>query len=222
VSDAVRSTRRLTFLERRDDVTPERFSWHWSTDHADIARRLPGMTVYEQNHTVRQLAPATDGRAAFRVDGVAESWYVSAESITTGVRSDAKRELLLDEPLVFAGLTGIVVPPYAAPRAPAWKIWLLARGDGDGDSPTTADPFAAADDLRDATFTHRATRSQSVPTMTRETLRTKHPVPDLVAEIHFASAETAARAADELESRLSREKPAHVLDAFLTREVRIF
>jgi uncharacterized protein (TIGR02118 family) len=206
-------TRRLTFLERRTDATPERFSWHWSTDHADIARRLPGMTVYEQNHAVRQLLPVTAGDSSFTVDGIAESWYESAASIVAGVDSAAKRELLIDEPLVFSGLTGIIVPPYDGPRSPAWKIWLLGS-DG-------FQPDEVTGGLLGVAFAHTAARSEAVPTMTRDALRRKAKVPDAVTELHFDTAECAHRAADSLEERLSTDAPEHLLDALLTREVRI-
>lgn len=68
MADPSGPTRRLTFLERRVDATPGRPSWHWSIDHADIARLLPGMAVYELNRAARQLLPGAARDASFTVD----------------------------------------------------------------------------------------------------------------------------------------------------------
>lgn len=70
MSDPSGPTHRLTFLERRADVAPERFSWCWSIDHADITRRLPSMTVYEQNHATRQLLPDAARDVSVTVDAL--------------------------------------------------------------------------------------------------------------------------------------------------------
>lgn len=70
MADPSDPTRRLTFLERRVNATPERFSCHWSTDHADIARWLPVMSVDEQNHAARQLLPGAARDASFTVDAL--------------------------------------------------------------------------------------------------------------------------------------------------------
>ncbi len=86
---------RITFLERNPTLEPETFSRHWRTDHAEIVKRLPGLTCYAQNHLVRTLA--VDGHASFPIAGIVETWYTSTDSANLPCSALEGFEALLED-----------------------------------------------------------------------------------------------------------------------------
>ena len=64
----------LAVLKRRDGLSPEAFQAHWRGRHAELARKIPGLRRYVQNHTLlsgyRTRSPI--------YDGVAELWFDDA------------------------------------------------------------------------------------------------------------------------------------------------
>ncbi len=74
--------KRITYLTRRPDLTPAQFRGHWSTIHADIARDLPGVVAYRQNHVVH-YEEDVDARL-FDVDGIVELWFENGTAAEAG------------------------------------------------------------------------------------------------------------------------------------------
>ncbi|MAM61290.1 EthD domain-containing protein [Maritimibacter sp. UBA3975] len=50
--------KRVTLIEKRSDMSDKAFHAHWSGPHAEIARDLPGLVWYIQNHVQSVLWPA--------------------------------------------------------------------------------------------------------------------------------------------------------------------
>ncbi|MBZ2195458.1 EthD domain-containing protein [Occultella gossypii] len=117
-------SKRITYLERRDGMTPADFSSYWRGRHAPIAVDLPGVVCYRQNHVIP--GSVAEG-AAYAVDGIVELWFASDHDAQAGLTTDVSDRLIVDEPNFLAGLTGGPVdgPAPAAP-APA-MLWVLAR-----------------------------------------------------------------------------------------------
>jgi len=72
-------------LERREDLTPEQFREWWLTEHAPLARSLPGVRRIRFN--VMEAGP---------FDGIAELWFDSAEAMTAAYASEAGERAAAD------------------------------------------------------------------------------------------------------------------------------
>ncbi|MCU1434153.1 MAG: hypothetical protein JWR71_878 [Pseudarthrobacter sp.] len=98
--------KRITYLEARTDKSREAFRTHWSTTHADIARGLPGVTAYRQNHVLPAAGASAAASAgeepaegqAYCVDGIVELWFADEDVAGAGFASDVAARLIVDEP----------------------------------------------------------------------------------------------------------------------------
>jgi len=72
-------------LERREDLTPEQFREWWLTEHAPLARSLPGVRRIRFN--VMEAGP---------FDGIAELWFDSAEAMTAAYATEAGERAAAD------------------------------------------------------------------------------------------------------------------------------
>ena len=61
----------ITLLKRKPGISREEFSRYWAKNHGPlIARVLPGVKRYVQNHSLK-----LGGRGEPQLDGVVELWY---------------------------------------------------------------------------------------------------------------------------------------------------
>lgn len=203
--------KRITYLEARPDRDREAFRTHWSTTHAEIARDLPGVTAYRQNHVLPPTgASAVEESAeglAYRVDGIVELWFADEKVVGAGFASDVAARLIVDEPNFLSGLTGGPVTA-GTPHVPwPFKLWVLARW------------AAGAEPARDA-VEHWAEQLAGtydgalgwgvnvlVPgaeLLVRETLRREEEIPEVAVSIGFAGEAAAQAAAERLGQQLAR------------------
>lgn len=96
--------KRMTMLAARRDRSHEEFSRYWRGKHADIARRLPQLGGYVQNHLGKRIDGIADD-PGFRVDGVPELWFADEDAKTVAFQSDVAKMLPLDEPNFIDGIT---------------------------------------------------------------------------------------------------------------------
>src|SRR5699024_12424480 len=94
--------------------------------HAEIAVDLPGAVGYRQNHALPRAAADIDPQQ-FRIDGIVELWFTSADVAQAGIGSAVTERLIEDEPRFLSGLSGAAVAaPGPAPlcactaQAPRW------------------------------------------------------------------------------------------------------
>jgi len=194
--------KRITYLEKRDGLARDGFRTHWSTTHAEIARALPGVTDYRQNH-VLESAPGL-GAGLYRVDGIVELWFAADDVVHAGFDSDVADRLILDEQEFLRGLTGGPVTA-GAPHAPwPFKLCVLARWrDGTENGCEAVDRWA---EQLSAKFDGALGRGVNVlvpgaELLVREALRREEQIPEVAISFGFAD-EAAARAA-------ARALPAH-------------
>jgi uncharacterized protein (TIGR02118 family) len=87
----------MVVLYRRPDLTPQQFRRHLEEIHAPLARNLPGLKHYKQNHAV-----ADPGRPDPGWDAIIELYFDSRESMDAawaspqGAASDADLPLFAD------------------------------------------------------------------------------------------------------------------------------
>lgn len=120
------TTKRVTYLERRDDFSVDDFRQYWATKHAAIAVLLPDVISYRQNVIVSRGVVANGG-PEYRLDGIVELWFSNEESAGDGFDSDVADRLIEDEEKFLSGLTGIGV--HSQGPTPAWpqKLWILGQ-----------------------------------------------------------------------------------------------
>src|SRR4051812_33799761 len=74
------------------------FSHHWTTMHAEIAKRLPHIRHYVQSHRIEGAPPVLGApRGETWCDGSSETWYDSAAALEEMMGESALRELMADE-----------------------------------------------------------------------------------------------------------------------------
>ncbi|MDE8586067.1 EthD family reductase [Arthrobacter sp. NQ4] len=197
--------KRITYLEARGDRSREAFRSHWSTTHADIARGLPGVTAYRQNHV---LEPALPGQAGgrYRVDGIVELWFAADDVVGAGFRSDVADRLAVDEQHFLSGLTGGPVAADAAQAPWPWKLWVLARWHAGAEpAPAAVERWARhlSGTNDDALGWGMNVLVPGAELLVREALRHEEHIPEVAVSFGFADPAAARMAAEALGGHLS-------------------
>jgi len=86
----------LSLLTRRPELTHEQFVKHWVEIHAPLAHRVPGLLRYVQSHIVEERKRPDIPSHDVEVDGVAELWYESRESMANAHASPEAKALHAD------------------------------------------------------------------------------------------------------------------------------
>ncbi len=126
--------KRISYIQRREGLDVEAFRAHWRGTHSLIARDLPGVRAYVQNHVVRRFVIGAGERP--RIDGMVELWFEDDAAAEAGFASDVADRLAVDELNFLQGLGGCAVrgDPLVGPAAAAatWLIADVVGGAGDG------------------------------------------------------------------------------------------
>ena len=92
----------LIAFQRKDGLSLADFSRHWREVHAPLAKRMPGLQGYVQNHSSSVVSRSQ------AYDGVVEIWMDSEAALTAAFRSKEYREgAYADEPN-FANVKNVV------------------------------------------------------------------------------------------------------------------
>lgn len=91
----VNAVKNIEFVNRRVDMSLERFRSHWREIHGPIASRIPVMHRYEQNHL--QIR-AYDAKTPPRYDGLAITWFASTSDMKNGTATPEYAATRADEP----------------------------------------------------------------------------------------------------------------------------
>lgn len=101
--------KRMSFLKRRADVSPEKFAREWREVHGPLVRSMPGILGYRQNLiTGRQVPKGTVvDYESLPIDGIVELWFSDVESINAtfgsrrGLETMAHAATFIDEITTF-------------------------------------------------------------------------------------------------------------------------
>lgn len=120
-------------FKRQRGTTIEAFQDHWSTTHARLIARLPGLRRYVQNPVL--IASYAKGEPAF--DGVAESWFDSTQAMKALVGTPEYDAVLADEKNFIDGATmrsiitdEVLVKDEPAPAGAIKSITLVTHKSG--------------------------------------------------------------------------------------------
>ena len=115
--------KRVTFLQRRSDLTADEFRQHWRTTHGPIAAAFAGLERYVQNNV--HADPIGMPAGIWSVDGIVELWFNDEAGSEPGRDPEVTSLLTADEPTFLSGLTGFNVPPCDPYDPVSWKVWRV-------------------------------------------------------------------------------------------------
>ncbi len=127
---------RMGLLRRRPDISRDAFRRHWREVHGPLAKRMPGLVAYHQNHIVddRQLG-VDHARGSWDIDGISELWFDSAEAMEAAIASEAYRPVREDSS-AFLAETRVVtveqrtVKPFDGRPGAIKRMSILKRKPG--------------------------------------------------------------------------------------------
>lgn len=215
--------KRITYLEKHSELSLDQFFAHWATTHADIARELPGVTCYLQNH-VHSHSPTVEAGESFRIDGIVELWFDSPE-VGGASHDSAVAERLIDDELRFlSGLTGGPVEGGEPQEHRPFKVWVLGLGSLQSDLSEAAAWLDSTAEGMPGEIGRECNRLAENPQLLlRDSLRHEPRIPDVALALGFATAEEAEFAAQSLVSTYDGRSNASVenIHVYLASEVAI-
>jgi uncharacterized protein (TIGR02118 family) len=102
---------RFSIICRRSDLSPEAFTRHWKTTHADLARKMPGVRSYWQNHIARRVFE-TPNFPLQRIDGIAQQRFDDRAAVKVAEDSPEYAAVKKDIPEFQGGITILVVESH--------------------------------------------------------------------------------------------------------------
>lgn len=199
---------RITLLRRREGLPAAAFRQHWAGPHAQIARHLPGLVRYDQNHVLGASVSQRD--AEWPIHGFVELWFRDAAAIAEAAWSETTRRLIDDEPAFLSALTGLIMaeaPPYDAPMH---RIFAVDRTGAPAGPRAEQWPHLFADKSFAALL-------QVAEVMRRQELASEQRPPAFVAIAGFADLAQASAAF----AQATAAAKAAGLELYLTEQVRI-
>jgi len=101
--------KRISLLTRKDGMTREQFTRHWLEIHAPLAKPVPGLRRYVQAHIVEEFRRPDIPTSPVEVDGIAELWFESRESMERALASPEMKALHADGALFIGSNKTFVV-----------------------------------------------------------------------------------------------------------------
>lgn len=124
--------RRITLIKARDGLAQKDFDAHWSGRHAAIAKDLPGLIWYVQNHVVMRLTPSANRFG--EVHGIAEIAFEDPGKLRGTVTGWSRVGELRDDEAVFLGdkFTFVTDVPASPPDLGQRRIIAMLERPADG------------------------------------------------------------------------------------------
>ena len=106
--------KRMTTLNRRPDVSAEKFQEEWFDVHSVLVKRLPQVKGYTQNlifdRSHGRGKPATYDELP--IDGIVELWFTDTDSLNEGFASDAGKTLMTHATEFIAAMSTFLVETH--------------------------------------------------------------------------------------------------------------
>jgi uncharacterized protein (TIGR02118 family) len=104
-----KALKRMSFLRRRADVSPEVFAHEWRVVHSALVKTLPGVLGYRQNLITHRESPKGNvvDYEGLPIDGIVELWFENAETLNAafaspqGVKTMQHATTFIDEITTF-------------------------------------------------------------------------------------------------------------------------
>ncbi len=122
---------RMGWLQKPQDWSLERFREHWRGHHGDLARQLPGLRAYVQNHIVDHVQRGIAfQRGPMTLDGFSQLWFDDLAAMQAAIASPVGPQLVADEQVFIGDLRITAVDSYtviAPPKEGALKRMSILR-----------------------------------------------------------------------------------------------
>jgi len=106
--------KRMSFLRRRADVTPEVFAYEWNVRHAALVKTLPGVLGYRQNLITHRESPKGNVVAyeGLPIDGIVELWFENTDTLNAAFSSPQGVETMQHATTFIDEITTFLVEPF--------------------------------------------------------------------------------------------------------------
>lgn len=96
-------------LGRKPGWTHAEFMKHWGDIHAPLARKVPGLRRYVQNHMIDARRRPDIEEIALEIDGIAELWFDDQAALEAAARTPEMKALHADGALFIGRIKSYVV-----------------------------------------------------------------------------------------------------------------
>ena len=106
--------KRMSFLKRLPEVSPEQFVHEWRVEHARLVKRVNGVRGYRQNLIVAREAPKGTpvGYEGLPIDGIVELWFDDAASLDAAFATPQGTTLMTHAREFIAEITTFLVETH--------------------------------------------------------------------------------------------------------------
>lgn len=106
--------KRMSFLRRRADVSPEVFAHEWRDVHSVWVKTLPGVLGYRQNLITHRESPKGQGVGydGVPIDGIVELWFESTEALSAAFASPQGVQTMQHATTFIDEITTFLVEPF--------------------------------------------------------------------------------------------------------------
>jgi uncharacterized protein (TIGR02118 family) len=110
---------RVGWLNRQDDWTLDQFREHWRGHHARLARQLPGLRAYVQNHVIdSEQRGIRFKRGPEQLDGFSQLWFDDDAELVSTRESSLAQQLIADEQYFIGRLRISTATPHTVVTPP--------------------------------------------------------------------------------------------------------
>ncbi len=138
-----KANKRVVLIGAKDGMTPAEFHAHWSGPHAEIAKDLPGLSHYVQNHVMRSLWQG--GGAEDRFLGIPEVMFADPDRLHDTIETWPRRDELKADEARFLGarIGNWVAHADDAPPIGHRRIIVLLTGVGEAEVQAAVEAIGA-------------------------------------------------------------------------------
>lgn len=106
--------KRMSFLRRRADVSPDVFAYEWNVRHAALVKTLPGVLGYRQNLITHRESPKGNVVAyeGLPIDGIVELWFETTDTLNVAFSSPQGVETMQHATTFIDEITTFLVEPF--------------------------------------------------------------------------------------------------------------
>jgi uncharacterized protein (TIGR02118 family) len=125
---------RSGLIKKNDTVDFAEFSRHWKEVHGPLARIVPLMRAYSQNHIKTTLASG-EQFGFHRVDGISQLRFETVADMAVGMESPEQHACVVDIRGFLSGVTILIqeegrLKQFGKAMSNGRKLMYLVRGDG--------------------------------------------------------------------------------------------
>ena len=84
----------ISIITKPETMSLDEFSHYWRNIHSELAKKLPGLRRYVQNHISEKLRASEQ---KFQASGFVELWFDSQEAMQQAFSSEIGQQLIADE-----------------------------------------------------------------------------------------------------------------------------